>query len=119
MNVLYGSRSGLSAAGNQFFTQNSQGVKDQAEDGDDFGMGVGGANFGRSPQADLVIGAYGEGVGSKARAGAVHVLYGSTSGVRATGSQFFTQDSPGVAGPGAQPFGGFGCALAPGSPCRD
>ena len=119
VNVLYGSRSGLSAAGNQFFTQNSQGVKDQAEDGDDFGMGVGGANFGRSPQADLVIGAYGEGVGSKARAGAVHVLYGSTSGVRTTGSQFFTQDSPGVAGPGAQPFDGFGCALAPGSPCRD
>jgi len=37
VNVIYGTSSGLSSAGNQFFTQNTPGIHDGAEVGDDFG----------------------------------------------------------------------------------
>jgi hypothetical protein len=47
---------------------------------------------------DLVAGSPGEDLGGVAVAGAVHVIYGSASGLSARGSQRWTQDSPGVKG---------------------
>jgi hypothetical protein len=94
-------------------------VKDSAEEGDDFGMSIAGANFGKSSHADLAIGAYGETLGTNTRAGAVNVLYGSATGITATGTQFWTEGSSGVAGTGPSTSSGFGCGLAPGTPCRD
>jgi hypothetical protein len=46
---------------------------------------------------DLAIGAPDEGLGGTIQAGAVHVLYGSGSGVSATGSQLWHQDTTGIA----------------------
>jgi hypothetical protein len=57
----------------------------------------------------LAIGAPGENSSS----GVVHVLYGSGTGLTATGSQLWSQDSPGIAG-GAEPDDIFGEALAAG-----
>ena len=48
--------------------------------------------------ADLAIGAPGEGLGSAFGAGAVHVLYGSGTGLTDTRDQLFHQDSAGIAG---------------------
>ena len=57
------------------------------------------ADFNGDGAADLAIGAPGEGLGpGQAGAGVVHVLYGSTGGLTAAGSQLWSQDSPGVAG---------------------
>jgi hypothetical protein len=45
VNVLYGSGSGLTSAGNQFWTQNSSGVLDVSEDGDQFGFALTAGDF--------------------------------------------------------------------------
>jgi hypothetical protein len=94
--VLYGSGSGLIAAGSQFWTQDSPNVKDAAEAGDIFGASLAAANFGKSTKADLAIGVPTESVNGIDQCGAVNVLYGGTNGLTATGNQFWNQDSPNV-----------------------
>jgi hypothetical protein len=109
--IVYGTRRGLRARHNQRFTQDTPQVPDAAEPGDHFGWSLAAADLGRGSRADLAIGARDEGVGTAPSAGAVHVLYGSRKGVRAQGSQFFTQDTPGV-GDDAEQNDRFGSSLA-------
>ena len=113
VNVLYGSASGLTGAGSQFFTQDSPGVANSTEARDGFGDTLAAGDFDRDGFADLVIGARFEDVGGVFDAGAVHVLYGSASGLTATGSQYFTQDTPGM-GSSPEEEDWFGAALAAG-----
>jgi FG-GAP repeat len=54
-----------------------------------------------------------ENIGASVAAGAVNVLYGSAAGLTGTGSQLFSQDTPGVPG-GAETDDGFGSTLASG-----
>jgi hypothetical protein len=56
------------------------------------------ADFNNDGAADLAIGVPFEWVGPIQDAGAVNVLYGSAGGLQGSGSQFFTQDTPGVPG---------------------
>jgi hypothetical protein len=102
VHVLRGTSTGLSATGAQIFHQNKPNVAGGAEDKDVFGFALGVGNYGGNAQgqavrADLAIGVYGERVDGKDGAGMVHVLFGSSTGVTASGSQYWTQDSPGVA----------------------
>jgi disulfide bond formation protein DsbB len=96
VNVLFGSALGLTASGNQFLLQGAGGILGSPAAGDRFGVALVWADFGNGPQADLAVGARGEDVGAAVGAGAVHVLYGSTEGITATGNQVFHQDTPGV-----------------------
>ena len=112
VNVIYGSSGGLTATGDQFWHQDASGVKDTSEDDDDFGWSLAAANFGKTSQADLAIGVPFEDVDSVADAGAVNVLYGSSSGLTATGDQFWNQDSSGIKGI-AETGDHFGWSLAP------
>ncbi|MFN2488759.1 MAG: FG-GAP repeat protein [Actinomycetota bacterium] len=96
VNVLYGSQRGLSAARDRFLHQDTPGVEDVAEAGDNWGFGLTGLNFGKGRQADLAVGAAQEDLGAALDAGAVNVLYGSARGVTVAGDQFWHQDSPGV-----------------------
>ncbi len=104
--VLYGaSGSGLQANGvggpdDQFWTQDSPGVRDRAEPGDEFGWAVFPGDFNGDGYADLAIGVPFEDVGSVRNAGAVEVLYGSARGLQATSpdDRFWTRDSSGVKG---------------------
>jgi hypothetical protein len=109
VNVLYGSASRLVVAGNQFWTQNSAGIQDTAEVNDRFGAALSAGSFGMSAQADLAIGVSEEdleGTPSIGDAGAVHLLYGSVTGLSATGSQLWTQNSPNIQSvAGADNFG--------------
>jgi hypothetical protein len=98
VNVLYGSASGLSAAGGQFFSQNTPGVFGGAETEDGFGSALGVGDFDNDGFADLAIGVPSEGLGTAARAGAVNVLYGSAARLTATGNQQFFQGNGGVGG---------------------
>jgi disulfide bond formation protein DsbB len=109
--VLYGSATGLTTAGNQLWTQDSPGVLDAAEVNDRFGSALAAANFGKSAQADLAMGVPNEGESGVAFAGGVSVLYGATDGLRATGNQFWGQDTPGILN-AAEPGDAFGSALA-------
>jgi hypothetical protein len=93
--VMYGSDTGLAAGGSQFWTQNSAGMKGNgAGQGDRFGRVSRAHDFDGDGFFDLVIGAGEEDVGSIEGAGAVHVLYGTASGLTAARNQFWTQDSP-------------------------
>jgi hypothetical protein len=94
--VLYGSASGLTATGSQFWTQDSTGVLDSAEIYDYFGYALAAGDFNHDGRDDLAIGALGEDVGTIETAGAVNVLYGSASRLTATGNQLWTQNSAGI-----------------------
>src|SRR4029453_13026771 len=70
------------------------------------------ADFNNDGFADLAVGAPGESVGTIFSAGAMNVLYGGAGGLTGAGSQFFTQNTPGV-GSTAEEDDLFGFALGP------
>jgi FG-GAP repeat len=107
VNVIYGSSNGLSATSplpDQFWTQESTNVNDLAEEGDIFGNALSSGDFNGDGFDDLAIGVPLEDVvtetrGTQFNAGAVNVLYGSSSGLSATSpipDQFWTQDTSNV-----------------------
>jgi hypothetical protein len=72
------------------------------------------ADFNNDGADDLAVGVPTESVGGISLAGAVNVLYGAAAGgLSGSGSQLFTQDSPGIAG-GAEAGDDFGDAVASG-----
>ena len=111
VNVLYGSDSGLSAAGNQFWHQGNSSIEGAAEEGDRFGFALAIGDLDGDGYDDLAIGVPGEDVGSIADAGAVNILYGTATGLLTTGNQIWDQDSSGVEGV-AEAGDEFGRALA-------
>lgn len=113
VHVLYGSPSGLTASGDDLWTQDSSGVLDRVESGDRFGSALEGADFGKGSAKDLAVGVPLENVGSLANAGAVHVLYGAASGLTAADDQVWTQDSAGTLGH-AEAEDRYGSSLAAG-----
>ncbi len=100
VNVLYGSPNGLTERGDQRWTQDSPGVKEDSQNFDAFGWALAAGNVGRSHFADLAVGAPFEDVGQPevSAAGSVNVLYGGEQGLRARGDQFWTRLSPGIPG---------------------
>ncbi len=109
--ILYGTPFGLSATGDQLITRDSLGQLSVA--GDDFGRALCTGDFNGDGHADLAIGAPGQDVSGESDAGAVHVLWGSASGLSQTGSEMFHQDSAGLAGV-AEVGDGFGRSLTAG-----
>ncbi|SDT43702.1 FG-GAP repeat-containing protein [Friedmanniella luteola] len=96
--------------------QASPRVPGAAEEGDRFGGALAAGDVTGDGHDDLAVGAPGEnGVGPDRRSGAgsVTFLRGSATGITTTGSQGWTQDSPGVQGV-AGPDDAFGSALAMG-----
>ena len=117
VSVIYGSSAGLSTSAarpDQLLTQNSPGVANVAGSGDEFGSTVAIADFNSDGFDDLAVGAPGERISGRSEAGAVHVIYGSGSGLGALspnrGDQFWNQDTPRVNGV-SQGKGRFGDAL--------
>ena len=102
VNVIYGSASGLTAAGDQFWSQDSSGILDVAEFnlngfiGDTFGASLQAGHFNSDGREDLAIGVPGESFGTITAAGAVNVIYGSAAGLSSAGNRIFSQDTPGI-----------------------
>jgi hypothetical protein len=98
VSVLYGSASRLSAAGNQFWNQDSAGIEESSGEGDRFGAALTAGDHDGSGQDDLAVGVPGERptVGFGGSAGAVNVIYGAALGLSADGNQLWHQDSPGI-----------------------
>jgi hypothetical protein len=94
--VVYGSPDGLTDAANQFWTQDSPDILDQAELRDRWARTLVMGDFDADGFADLAVAAYNESLGSKVGAGEASILYGSSAGLTAVGNQFWTQDSPGI-----------------------
>jgi hypothetical protein len=92
--VLYGTLSGLSATGNQLWTQDTGGVPGTAGDEWIFGASLAAGDFDGDGADDLAIGAPGE----DDAIGSVTVIAGGANGLTAVGAVHWTQDTPGVPG---------------------
>lgn len=111
--VLGGSNTGLTAANDQFWNQNSANVQGDAETGDLFGEALAAGDFNGDGYDDLAIGAFLEDIEPIEDAGVVHVLNGSATGLTAANNDLWYQDRPGVQGD-AEAGDGFGSSLAVG-----
>jgi hypothetical protein len=103
--IVYGGPNGLSTTGNQYFDPSSKGLAALDADGpeafDHFGLALATGDFNGAINPttglridDLAIGAPGD-TGTVANAGAVYILFGSTSGLTDSGAQRLTQASLG------------------------
>jgi FG-GAP repeat len=110
VNILYGSAGGLTG-GPQFFQSNP-------ETNDRFGASLAAGDFNGDTFFDLAVGAPGEDIGTTRDAGAVTVLFGSPSGITATGAQTLFQGSGGLAG-SAEALDQLGTSLASGVLAND
>ncbi len=113
VHVLYGSNSGVTSAGNSLWHQDSVGIAGTVESDDRFGRTLTSGDFNGDGACDLAVGAPREDVGSVDAAGAVNVLYGSSTGITASDNQLWHQNSPGIRG-SAESGDQFGDSLAAG-----
>jgi hypothetical protein len=115
--VLYGSAIGLTADEAQLWTQSTQGIAGTAQVGNQFGWMLATGDFNGDGRDDLAISVLGHDLASSQIAapdgGAVNVMYGSDSGLRAFGDEQWTQNSFGVPDL-AEASDRFGYALASG-----
>ncbi|HWB20537.1 MAG TPA: FG-GAP repeat protein [Phycisphaerales bacterium] len=93
VHVLYGSSSGLTANGTQFFSQGTGGVREQEELNDYFGSVLAAGDFDHNGKDDLAIGVPDEDIDGVSNAGAVHVLYGSSNGLRTDNDDLWTENT--------------------------
>lgn len=92
VHIFYGSSTGLSMHNNQLWHEDVPGIHGKGEEGDQFGSSLAVGDFNSDYYDDLAIGVPGESIGDKEDAGMVIVIYGSSSGLTATGTQRFYQD---------------------------
>jgi hypothetical protein len=97
VNVMYGSPSGLQAAGNQYWHQATPGISGDPGQSEHFGYSLSVSDFNGDNNADLAIGIEQDDVGAAAGAGSAQVLYGSAAGLTSTGNQLWNQDSAAIA----------------------
>jgi hypothetical protein len=98
VHVVYGGPSGLNPADNEVLHQGLAQVKEQAEPQDMFASAMAAGDFDDDGFDDLAVGVPGETVGIHTGAGAVHVFYGSSDGLRDSGTldvrdRVFTQNT--------------------------
>ena len=113
MQVLRGTSTGLTGTGSQIWSQYSPGIAENPEADDRFGSSLAVGDLGGSVAADLAIGVPEED-GDDGRLGVVHVLLGSATGLSATGSSLWSQNSTGI-GDDPETGDGFGASLAIGN----
>ena len=110
--VLYGTKRGLTTKGDEYYHQNTRGIIGKAETSDQFGHELAAGDFNGDGRDDLAIGVPLENIGSIRDAGLVSVIYGSKSGL-GTKDAVFYQGRRGIAGT-AEAYDKFGYSLAAG-----
>lgn len=102
---VLGSATGLTATGRATFQQNSTGVPDTDESGDTMGASVAIGDVDLDGYEDVLTGLPGEdlvrGGAGQANAGQAILLRGSSTGMTATGSVAYSEDTTGVPGDSA------------------
>jgi hypothetical protein len=113
VNTIYGSSSGLTRDGDQFWHLDKAGIEDESDEDDRFGEALAAGDFDEDGRDDLAIGAPGGDVQGDESAGQVHVLYGKDSGLSSDDDQRWTQNTQGIEGI-AEAHDRFGQALTTG-----
>ncbi|MCY1071405.1 FG-GAP-like repeat-containing protein [Nannocystis sp. RBIL2] len=115
VNVLYGSSLGLDDPATRMTAiwQDVTDVEDDSAINEWFGSALAWGDFNGDCFDDLVIGVPGQTVGAATQAGALHVFYGSSTGLRKFDDHVLTRASAGVPGAPADSMY-FGRALAAG-----
>ena len=123
MFVMYGSGTGLTIEGSQKVTQDTPGIKDHSESrevstgedvGDRFGASLAVGDFDSDGRDDVAVGAPAESYAENAATdGALHVIYGTRSGLGRR-DQLFTQFDKGLELPRRHVASMFGMAVAAG-----
>jgi hypothetical protein len=94
-------------------TARSESASGVAEEGDMFSNGLTTGDFDGNGRQDLAVGVPGEDIGGHSGAGAVNVIYGTSSGLTKSGNEVWYQGTVDVLG-GPEPFDQFGADLAVG-----
>jgi hypothetical protein len=109
--VLYGGPNGPTATGADYWWQGASGIAGDPEVDEDFGYSLTVGNFDGDAYDDLAIGVVFESVGTADDAGAVNVIYGTSTGLASAGNQLWYQDVGSIVGISADDDE-FGRALA-------
>lgn len=113
VSILFGSGSGITATGDQYFDHATPGVAGSPKAYASFGKATATGDFNGDGRDDLAVGSPGMNVSGLPGAGSINVLYGTSNGLSVAGDQLWHRDVAGVArDPGASD--GFGDALAAG-----
>jgi FG-GAP repeat len=114
--ILYGAPiTGVTGIDSQAWYQGTSGLTDTVETNDEFGFAFAIGDYNGDTYPDLAVGVHGESIGDPAvaNAGAVHLLYGTASGLSAENNQVWHQDVEGILDT-AETNDRFGYALAAG-----
>jgi hypothetical protein len=112
--VIYGSSAGLSASSIREWSRGDAGVTGSPAPNAGFGAALAAGDFDGDGYADLAVGVPYAEVNGDAEAGAVHVLYGRSTGLSGLGDEVITQDTAGFVQSPAEPNDRFGFSLAAG-----
>jgi hypothetical protein len=110
VNVFYGSRSGLTARGDQLWTLDTAQIKGLAGASFRFGWTLAAGELSGNGRDDLAIGIPGARISGQREAGAVTVLYGRSGGLSSV-DDLWSQDARGIKGLAGE-TDNFGAALA-------
>lgn len=85
--ILYGSKRGLTASSDQFWSQASLGINGHTQSGDRFGTALATGDFNGDGRHDLAVGTPGDDLPGRVNAGIVNVIFGSHVGLRRSRDQ--------------------------------
>jgi len=110
--VLRGAAAGISSTRAQLTGQSATNVVGASETNDQWGDSVAIGDLTGDGRAEVILGAPGEAIGTKAAAGAYTVLRTTSTGVTGTGSFGVNQETANVPGGGSEARDVFGSSLA-------
>lgn len=98
VHVLPGSASGPTATDSQLWYQGNNGLGNSADAQDHFGEALAIGDFDGNGYYDLAVGIPYEDIGTITNAGALHIIYGTASGLDPAGNEIFYEGINGIPG---------------------